>query len=203
VARYTATGVRTAMIIAGLMCGTVSALGPLLLRFAFSPETAARGGEALRVLALGMGAFAVLGIVSSALTSLKREGLAAALNAAAVLLVGVMCVVLVPNAELGPAMLVRSATATAIGMTSAAVVGGVALYRITGAFTGVATIVRVGVATTVAVLAGSRLPWLGKPAVLVEAAAIGLLYIGVLVVTREVGRADLATLKAAFGRKRG
>jgi stage V sporulation protein B len=203
VARYTATGVRTALIVAGLMCGTVSALGPLVLRFAFSAETAARGGEALRVLALGMGAFAVLGIVSSALTSLKREGLAAGLNVGAVLLVGVMCTVLVPGADFGPDMLVRSATATAIGMTTAAVVGAVALYRISGAFTGVATMARVGIATAVAVLAGSRLPWLGKPAVLVEAAAIGLLYLAVLVVTRELGRADVATLKATFGRKRG
>lgn len=203
VARFTATGVRTALVIAGLMCGTVSALGPLLLRFAFSAETAERGGEALRVLALGMGAFAVLGIVSSALTSLKREGLAAALNAAAVLLVGVTCVVLVPGAEFGPTMLVRSATATTVGMTTAAVVGGIALYRISGAFTGVATLLRVGIATAVTVVAGSRLPWLGKPAVVVEAAALALLYIFVLVVTREVGRADLSTLKAAFGRKRG
>jgi stage V sporulation protein B len=201
IARYTATGVRIALVIAGLMCGTVAALGPHVIRFAFSEAAAMRGGEALRVLALGMGAFAVLGIVSAALTSLKREGLAALLTAATVIAVAVGSVLLVPNAPFGPAMLMRSATAVALAMGLAAVVGGLVLRKISGAFTSPLTIVRVLAATAITLAVGSRLPWLGKLMVIPEAIGLGLLYLAILALLREIGGADLATLRQAFGRR--
>jgi len=201
VARYTATGVRIALVIAGLMCGTVAALGPHLIRFAFSEAASERAGTALRLLSLGMGAFAVLGIVSAALTSLKRERLAAGMSAAAMLTVAAGSILLVPSAPFGPAMLMRSGAAVAIAMGLSAIAGAIALRRIAGAFTSPLTILRVLAATGITVAAGSMVPWLGKLMVVPEAAAMALLYLIVLAVLGEVGRADLATVKKVVGRR--
>jgi stage V sporulation protein B len=201
VRRYAVTGVRLAVILTGLIAGTISALGPLALRFAFPPEIADRGGEALRIAALGMGAFAILGIASAALTSLKRERVAAVLTIAAVILVAGGCIALVPRAEFGSPMLVASAIATGTAMLVLTVVAGFALRGAAGGFVSPLTLARVGAAVALAHLAGRAMPYLGKMFVLVEAIALVALYLVVLVALRELGKADVATLRAALGRR--
>ena len=52
----------------------------------------------------------------------------------------------------------------------------------------------------VAVFAGSHLPWLGKTGVLGEVTLVGAFYVLLLVVTRELGPADLETIRSALGR---
>ncbi|WP_437578702.1 lipopolysaccharide biosynthesis protein [Sorangium sp. So ce887] len=200
VRRYTMTGVRLSFLLTGLLCGPISGLAPHVLRFAFPVEIYSRGDGALRVLSLGMGAFAILGVASAALTSLRRERIAAALTAATVLLVAVGCSVAVPRAAFGPDMLVSSATATSLALATSAVIAGVLLHRVAGGFVPALTVLRVGVALAAAIAVGTRLPWLGKVAVLGEAVLVGLVYIALLVATREVGRDDLAALRQAFGR---
>jgi stage V sporulation protein B len=199
---YTRTGMRLSLLTTGLMCGAVSALGPHVLRFAFQDEVWTQGGETLRVLSLGMGSFAILGVTCAALSSLGRAWHAALLTGAAVALVAAGCATFVPRAPLGPEMLLHSALATSVALTAAAGVGAVVLRRVAGGFVAVGTLVRVGAATAVAVAAGSRLPWLGKLAVPVEAAAVGVVYLGVLVALGEVGKADVARLKQVAGRRR-
>jgi stage V sporulation protein B len=201
VARYTATGVRIALIMTGMMCGTISALAPHVVRFAFPADVAADAGGALRVLALGMGAFSLLGTISAALTSLKRERVAATLTAGTAAAIAAGCFVLVPSSAFGPAMLVSSATATSIALVGAACVGAVLLRSVAGAFVGPATIVRVVLALAVTVVVGMRVPWLGKLAVLPEALAMAILFLGVLVVSGELGRKDLTTIRSALGRR--
>ena len=149
-----------------------------------------------------MGSFAILGIVSSALTSLRRERLAFAITAVTVALVALGCFVLVPRAEFGPDMLVKSAIATASALTVSAIVGGFVLRSVAGSFVAPATLVRVVIATVATVALGSQVPWLGKPFVLVAAAAMALVYVAILVLLREVGRADLAQIRGTLGRKR-
>ncbi|WP_437289268.1 lipopolysaccharide biosynthesis protein [Sorangium sp. So ce406] len=200
VRRYTMTGVRLSFLLTGLLCAPISGLAPHVLRFAFPVEIWSRGGDTLRVLSLGMGAFAVLGVASAALTSLHRERIAAALTAATVVLVAIGCSVAVPRASFGPDMLVSSATATSLALATSAVVAGVLLHRVAGGFVTAKTALRVGLSLAAAVAVGARLPWLGKVAVLGEALLVGLVYVALLVATREVGRDDLATLRQAFGR---
>ncbi|MGK3990740.1 lipopolysaccharide biosynthesis protein [Sorangium sp. So ce136] len=200
VRRYAMTGVRLSFLLTGLLCAPISGLAPHVLRFAFPVEIWSRGGGALRVLSLGMGAFAVLGVASAALTSLRRERTAAALTAATVLLVAVGCSLFVPRAAFGPDMLVSSAVATSLALATAAVVSGFLLHRAAGGFVPARTALRVGLALAVAVAVGARLPWLGKVAVLGEAILVALIYVALLVATREVGRDDLAILRQAFGR---
>lgn len=201
VRRTTMTGVRLSFLLTGLMCAPISGLAPHVLRFAFPAAIWTRGGDALRILSLGMGAFAVLGVISSALASLRRERSSAVLTAATVLLVALGCSFAIPRAAFGPDMLVSSAVATSLALAAAAVIGGVLLHRVAGGFVELATPLRVLVALTAALAVGTRLPWLGKVAVLGEALLVGLVYLAVLVALRELGAADVATLRRAFGRR--
>lgn len=195
---YTRTGVRLSFVFTGLICGTVSALSTHVLRMA-SPEGIWRnGGGALRILALGMGTLSVLGICSAVLTSLKREREAAAITIAAVGLVAIGCVAVLAGAGLGYGMLVQTAIATSAALGAAMVLGAVLVRRATGGFVPPLTAVRVPIAIAVTVAAGWKMPWLGKVAVVPQAAAIGLVYVLALVLLREVGKDDLAMVRKAF-----
>jgi stage V sporulation protein B len=186
----------------GLMCGTVSSLAPHLLRLAFPLDIAENGGQALRVLSLGMGSFSILGIICAALTSLKRERLSALLTAATVMLIAIACIVAVPQAAFGPAMLVSSATAASIALTASAAVGSVILLRVAGGFVAPLTVVRVVIAIAVTIVIGMRMPWMGKIAAIGQAAAMAAVYVAVLIVLREVGKADLQTVRSSLLRRK-
>jgi stage V sporulation protein B len=202
VAHYTQTGLRLALVLTGLMAGTICAISPLALRFAYAAEYADQGDTALRVGALGMGAFGMFGVMQAALTSLKRERIAAILTVTAVVLVGVSCTIAVPRADFGEPMLVVTSVATSVAMLLTVIAGAFFLRQAAHALVPPLTLVRVGIAVVVAYAVGTRLPYLGKLVVLVEALAVGLVYLGVLVVTRELGRADLDVVKRALGRKK-
>lgn len=202
IAEYTRTGVRIAFIVAGAMCGTISALGPHVLRFAFPAEMAELAGEALRVHSLGMGAFAILGITCAALTSLGRERVSAALTASAAVLVAIGCSVMVPRASFGAPQLVASSIATAAALGVCAVTGAAILRKVAGAFVHPLTLARCVGAAAVAIGIGRLLPYRGKLFVLVEAGGVAVAYVLALVATRELGRKDLELVQRIASRKR-
>ncbi|EYF08213.1 lipopolysaccharide biosynthesis protein [Chondromyces apiculatus] len=202
VRRYTRTGVRIAMVLTGLLCAPIAGLGPHVLRMAFPVEIWSQGGEALRIHALGMGAFAILGILCAALTSLRQERWTAALTGAAAVCVAVGCLIAVPRAPFGPQMLMHSAAATGAALLVAALAAAVLLRLVAGDVVAKGVPLRVVAAIALTVALGTRLPWLGKLLVPVEAAGLGLVYLALLALFGELGRADLATLKQAFGRRR-
>lgn len=197
---YTRAGMRLALVLTGLVCGTVAALPAHVLRMA-SPEAIwQNGAEALRILALGMGTLSVLGIGSAVLTSLKREVTAALLTLTAVALVAIGCSGALAAAPLGNGMLVRAAVATSAALGAAMVLGGLLVRRAAGGFVPVLTAVRVPVGIAAAMAAGWKMPWLGKVAVVPQAAAIAAVYVVALVLTGELGRADLAVVGRVLGR---
>ena len=198
---YTMTGVRLGFVLTGLMCGAVAAIAPHVLRLVFAEELWTQGGDALRILSLGMGAFSVLGITCAALSGLGKPTAAAMLTALGVALIAAGCVVLIPRAELGPAMLVQAAIATSTALAITAAAAGMVLHTVAGGFVRAATVARVLVALGIAVALGSRLPWLGKLFVPIEAVAVAAVYVVVLVVTRELGPADLARVRTVLRRK--
>jgi stage V sporulation protein B len=198
---YTIAGVRLALVLTVLITGTVAGLAPYVLRVAY-PEPMWRGGETLRILCLGMGAFSVLGVTSAALTSLGRAVESAALTGLGVTLIASGCEVFVPSAELGLPMLTTTATATACALTLTASVGAIRLRSVAGGFVAPLTLVRSLVALVVCVALGSKLPWIGKAGTVVEAAAVFAAGLAVLVLLREVGRADLDRVLAILGRRR-
>jgi stage V sporulation protein B len=202
VATFTATGVRLGLVMTGLFCAPIAGLAPHVLRILPLADASTVGGPALRILALGMGAFAIFGIVCSALTSLRRERITALLTAVAVALVASACIITIPQGGFGPTMLVASATATSVALTLSSIVGSVVLVRTAGAFAPAVTIARVLAAIGITVVVASRLPWLGKPGVLIEAALMAALYVVVLVATGELGKRDLATVRGVLLKKR-
>ncbi len=198
---YTRTGFRIALILTGLMCSVLSGLAPRALAFAFAdPIFAERGGDALRILAVGMGGFAILAVTSAALTSLGRERDAAALTACAVGLVAIGAFLIVPRGTFGADMLVRSTLATSGALVVTAAAGAAILRRAAGAIVGAATFARVIVAAAIAIAAGAWLPWTGRTAVLFEGPMVGALYVIALIASGEASASDLERLKRITAR---
>lgn len=206
---YTMGGVRLAMLLTALITGTVSGLAPHVLRVAL-PEKMVAGGEALRILSLGMGALSVVGITCSALTSLGHARDSALLTFLGVVLIAAGCSLLVPHAPFGPPMLATTAMATAAALTVTAVAGGFRLRAVAGGFVRPVTLVRVLAALGTCVAAGSSLPWLGAPGralrgacgTVLEGVVVAGLGLLVLVVLGEVGRKDLDLVMTVAGRRR-
>jgi stage V sporulation protein B len=201
VATYTQSGVRIGLVVTGLVAGTIAAIAPHALRFVYKSSAIwEHGGPVLRVLALGMGSFALLGISSAALTGLGRERLSAVFNALAVALVAAGCSIVTPREPFGPRMLLMTAISTSVALTTVSIIAAFALRREARAFAPPLSLARVVLAAGVTVAVGSRLPWLGKPFVPVFGLVLGALYLALLVVTGELGKKDLAVLRKVLGK---
>ena len=152
-------------------------------------------------MALAQGAFAMLGIATTVLTSLGRERTSALLTLAAVIAVGAACALFVPEADFGHEQLVRSAQACAGALVATLVVAGSIVHAKTGAFVPAATVARTGLALSACVALGFVVPRVGRLATPVLALAVGTMYVGLLVLTREIGPADLAMIRTLASRK--
>jgi stage V sporulation protein B len=198
---YVARGARLAAIFGGLLVSIVVAMPASMLSFAYGAADAAKGADVLRTMALAQAAFAMLGIATTVLTSIGRERTAALVTLGAVVAVATACALLVPAASFGQAQLTRSTQATGAGLAATLVVAGLLVRARTGAFVPVATGVRVGIALAGCVALGLVMPRLGRLLTPVAAAAVGAAYVAVLVVLREIGRADVALVKGVVRRK--
>ena len=138
----------------------------------------------------------MLGIATTVLTSLGRERSAALITLGAVVAVALSCALLVPEAPFGHAQLVRSAEATGVALVVSLIVGGTSVRARAGAFVPLATAVRVGLALAACTAIGFAMPCFGRLVTPVLAVVIAALYGLLLVVTGEIGRADLAMIRA-------
>jgi stage V sporulation protein B len=125
---YVARGARLAAIFCGLLVGVVVAMPESMLAFAYNRPDAAQGADVLRVMTLAQGAFAMLGIATTVLTSMGRERTTAWLTLAATAAVAVACAVFVPSAAFGHAQLIRSAGASGIALAATLVAGGANVF---------------------------------------------------------------------------
>jgi stage V sporulation protein B len=200
VAGYVSTGFRLALLIGGLMVSCTCGLAPLLLRLAFVQQAADDGSEALRILALGQGAFAMFGIETTVLVSLSRERSSALLTAAASFLVGLLCWWLVPSAAFDASLLSRTAAATSTALAMAAVAGALLVRRAAGSFAPPKTLIRTALAMGAAIAVGAILPWHGRLFVPIEVVAVAGTYLAVAVASGELTKKDLSTLRAVLGR---
>lgn len=200
VARYVRTGVRLAMIIAGAMVSVTAGIPHALLELVFGADSAALASGPMFVLALGQGAFAIFGILATVLTSLKRERMSAILTTVALALVVLLCFVLVRGEPYGGGLLLRTAIASGAGLLVATLLAARAVESAAGAVVPILTVVRVLAALGVAIGAGRLLPSAGKLMTLVYAPLIAGVFLALLVVTRELGKDDLAMVKRVLGR---
>jgi stage V sporulation protein B len=195
IARYVRMGLRLSLLIAGGMVSVTLGLAPRLLELLFGHEAAALGGRALSLLSLGFGAFAILGILTTVLNSLGRERQSLEVTAFALLVVGVLCLTRARGAPLSEELLWRTAQATSAGLFAATAIAAFLVFRTANALVSPLTVVRVGVALAVSAALGRTVFPPGKLLTLIAAAVIPCVYFALLVLLRELGRADLDLIR--------
>jgi stage V sporulation protein B len=200
---YVARGARIGALVTGLMVAVIGAMPGSLLAFAYPAVVAERGEATLRVLAIGQGAFAMLGLATTVLVSLGRHWRAAILTLFVLVLLVVSAFVVVPKADFGAPQLSALAWTTTVTMGVGLVVAVAVVVQAAGAFVPTATGARVTAAVAVAVALGTRLPRMGKLLVPFEALAIVAVFLIVLALTGEVGAEDRRMVKELVARRRG
>ena len=195
------TGVRLAVVLAGLMVSVTAGLSRSLINLVFGADAASLSGRAMFIMALGLGSFAIFGILATVLTSLKREVLSMVLTIVALTLVVGLCFALVRGQPFGEGMLIRTAIATAAGLLTATLLTAGAVRKTAGAVVSPATLLRVALGLGAAIAVGRYLPAPGKLMTLVYAGAVALVYVLVLLVTRELTKEDARVVARVLGRK--
>lgn len=202
-AEYVRTGVRLAVVLAGLAVSIASGLAPALLRLVFPSQPFDRlAGPAMRLLSVGLGFFALFGILVTVLNSLRREKEAMALTAGAFAIIVGLCVLFVRGQPFHENLLLKTAAATTTGHVIATLSAAVLVKRTAGGVVSPLSALRVAIAVLICVIAARQLPLGGKVMTLVYVIAIACTYLGLLAAMREIGRADLAALRAVVSGKR-
>ena len=201
VAAYVANGLRIALIVVGAMVCVTAGLPRQLLGLVIGPEAAHLGTTTLGILALGFGAFAIFSLLTAVLNGLGHERASLVITALAFALVVATCFGWVRGQALAEALLVRTALCTSAGIALATLLAGLYTRRIVGSLVPLAVLARVGLALGVALAVARALP-AGRPLFVVpEAALVAAVYCLVLVVSRELGAADLALVRRVVKRR--
>jgi stage V sporulation protein B len=203
VSRYVSTGVRLSFVFGAAIVSVTAGLSERVLELMYSREAAELSGPSLELAAVGFLAFAILGVLTTVLNSLEREIHSAAVMAIAVALVAVLCIARVRGGEFGPGLLLATAQATSAGLLLAAFSAAFLVYRAAGAVVSLGVVARVLCSLAVAVAVGRFLPPAGKLVTPIYAALVIAVYGLMLVVTRELGRADLELVRSVLGKRRG
>jgi stage V sporulation protein B len=111
--------------------------------------------------------------------------------------------IVIPMFTPGRSLLLACGAATAGAMVLGAAASGFLLHRKLGAFLPLASLVRVVLAAAAALAVGRIIPFTTPFTTLVEAVVVGLTFLVALIVTRELGRADLAALGRVLRRRTG
>ncbi|MGD0675588.1 MAG: oligosaccharide flippase family protein, partial [Polyangiaceae bacterium] len=199
---YVARGGRLAAIFGGVVVGVVLAMPGSMLGFAYGAADAQRGADVLRIMALAQGAFAMLGIATTVLTSIGRERTSAWITLGAVIAVASACAASVPHASFGHAQLVRSAEATLLALTMTLIVAGTLVRQRTRAFVPSKTILRVGIALAACFVVGLYMPGTGRLVTPALALVIGTGYFALLVAMGEIDASDVALVRSLASRRR-
>lgn len=201
VAELVSRGCRIGAVAGGMLVVVILVMPESLIKFAYGAEVAARGATALRVLALGQAAFAMLGLATTILVSLGRERTALALTSLALALLVTACAVLIPAASFGASQLLATATATSVALAGALAVGAFRARRVAGAFVPWRTALRVGACVAGAFALGNVTPVFSKLVTPLAALAVVIAYLAVLVATGELGKQDLALVLSIVRRR--
>ncbi len=203
--RYITTTVRYSLIFAAGIASVIAANPGPILGIPYGAAFAEAGASALTVLSLGSVAFAVFAIAGTILNGagLTRPAIVSA--AVTLVLAAAANAAVIPRFEPGPELLLACAAATGSAMLVGAAVSGWFLSRHLGAFMPARSAARVVTAVAVALGAARLLPFGSPLLTLIEAGVVGCVFLAVLVVTRELGAADLRAVTglARRGGKQG
>lgn len=200
VSRLVGRGLRLALIVAGLIVSVLLAVPGGLLAVVFGAETSALAAQSMRILAVGMGFFALLGVMTSALNSLGNEMRSLLLVFCAVVLVAGLGFGFAQTDELSSALLNRIAMATSVAMLLTTLAGGYVLNTVSGA-----QLPWLSLARTIGAISASS--WLvarvdtgGVVMTLAGAVAAAVLFLAFLTITRELTRDDWLQVRSVVSR---
>jgi len=190
VAQLISRGLRLSLLITGLLISTLIACADGLLQLVFGPETAALAAPAMRILAVGMGAFALLGVMTSALNGLGRERLSLALIFVATALVCTLCSLSLRGSVLDARMLERAAWGTSLGMLLTTATGAVLVRKVAQQSLGLLSTLRTLIAVAAASLITAQILPSGALWALVGAPLSAGIYVLSQVALREITAQD-------------
>ncbi len=199
---YVLRGARLGAIATGLFVSVIVAMPGTAIRIAYGAEVAERGAGTLRILVLAQALFAMLGLANTILASLGRERVAATITGCAAALAMGLSFFFAPGGVFGEPVLMRMALAVGTALVAALVFATVVVRRTAKAFVPLATAVRVVIAVAPCVVIGLRIPTLRPVLSPIPAVLATLTYLGVLVVTRELRRSDLAPILERLRRRK-
>ncbi len=198
---YIAQTLRYALIFATALGVVLGSNATALLSVPYKPEYR-EGGPAMMVLAYGNVAFAVLTIAGTILNGAGKTGWALGV---AILTLGLAAggnALIIPRVDPGADVLMACAAATSIAMVIGCIASGILIYRTYGAFIPAKTLARVGLAVGVCMGVARVIPEKSKIMTLAESALIGLVFLGVLIATRELGKADVDKFARVLRKKK-
>lgn len=202
-ARYIRTTVRYSLIFATAIAIVLAANPAPILDLPFQADYAAFGWPALVALALGNVAFSVFAIAGTILNGAGLTRHAIAVAALTLVAAVVANLIVIPMFTPGRSLLLACGAATAGAMVLGAAAAGLVLHRKLGAFLPLATLIRVAIAGAVAIGVGRVIPFTTPLGTLAEAMVVAAVFLVTLVVTRELGRADLAAVTSVVRRRGG
>lgn len=200
VAQFVETGMRLALIIVGVVVSVSSGLSEQLLLLIYPRQAAELGADAMHVLTLGLGCFAIFGILLTILTSIKREVVGLWITAGGFLIVLAMNYLFVKGEEFGPDLLWWTAVSTSVGVAATTAAAAVSVYRTTGALVPLATSVRVLGALAITIAVARLLPSAGRIVTVAESGVVAVLFVFLLALSRELTPADFAMVRRVVSR---
>lgn len=202
VGRYVLAGTRIATILVGLVVSISAALPEDLLRLVFPPKFAELGTGSMRVLTLGLGAFALFGVFTTVLNSLGKQWQSLVVTGFAFGAVIGLNLFWVKGAPFGPELLVKTAWATAIAMVGATLVAGYLVHKVAGAVLDAGVVLKVvGVVATFTFI-GEYLPTLGRVTTVFACGAVVALYFVSLALLRVFNASDWQHVQSVIGRRK-
>ena len=200
--RYIRAAMRFSLMVLLAVAAPIAGASAGVMRVAY-PGAYLAGADALAILSIGVVAFALFVIGGAILSGAGRPGLPAMLGLGTVALVLGADTLLLRMAGPGDASLRAVATGTALSMGVALVGVAIALQLRFGAFLSLLSGVRLLGSGAVGFFVARMVPSTGVVFALAALVAGGLAYVAALVVSRELGRADLEPVFAMLRRRRG
>jgi stage V sporulation protein B len=202
VAELVRRGTRIGAIVCGACAFVVLSMPHSLVAFAYGKAVGEQSGATLSILGLGQVSFAMLGLATTVLVSLGRERTAMALTALALTLLVGACRLTIPSAAFGSGQLEAAALGATGALAIALVVGTFVVRGAAGAFIPASTALRVGACLAAAFFVGRHMPIFGRVLTVAIAAGLGVVYLVLLTVTRELSKDDLALALSIAKRRR-
>lgn len=164
------------------------------------PEPYLAGAPALRVLVLGMAAFALFVVAGTVISSAGKPSHAALIGLLGLIVVVLANRMLLMRVGIGEDTLRACALGTALGMTTALLIAAAVVYRRFHALLAPVTAIRSLVAGAVAYGVAAYVPHDTRLLSVVALVLGGAAFVGTLVASGELGRKDLADFRALLKR---